>query len=119
VPGSKSISNRVLLMAALGRGRCEISGLLHSHDTLVMMNALQALGLAEFEWLENGHVVGVTGADGKLSHAGDEEVYLGNAGTASRFLTTACTLVRLPATRVQSDSNHRHCRQILRLLCHM
>lgn len=58
-----------------------------------MMNALQALGLAEFEWLDNGNVVGVTGADGKLVHSSDDEVYLGNAGTASRFLATACTMV--------------------------
>eukprot|EP00040_Diaphanoeca_grandis_P012819 m.64838 g.64838 ORF g.64838 m.64838 type:complete len:1825 (-) comp23482_c0_seq2:292-5766(-) len=94
VPGSKSISNRVLLMAAMGRGKCAIRGLLHSHDTLVMMNALQQLGVPDFEWLENGKVIVVTGVDGKFKNMNpDSEVFLGNAGTASRFLTTACVLV--------------------------
>ncbi|CAI5715166.1 unnamed protein product [Peronospora destructor] len=75
VPGSKSISNRVLLMAALGKGPCRITGLLHSDDTQVMMNALQKAPQEEF----------VTVPDG-------EEIFLSNAGTAARFLTSAMTL---------------------------
>lgn len=50
VPGSKSISNRVLLLAAMGEGVCKISGLLHSDDTQVMMNALKHLEAATFEY---------------------------------------------------------------------
>jgi pentafunctional AROM polypeptide len=50
VPGSKSISNRVLLLAAMGEGECRISGLLHSDDTQVMINALKSLNAATFEF---------------------------------------------------------------------
>eukprot|EP01137_Pigoraptor_chileana_P019147 Opistho-2@79752 len=93
VPGSKSISNRVLLMAALGQGECNIAGLLHSDDTKVMLNALVALGVPPFRWLEDGNVVGLTGCGGRFTAPG-EPLYLGNAGTAARFLTTVCTLVK-------------------------
>ncbi|RLN89902.1 hypothetical protein BBJ28_00010921 [Nothophytophthora sp. Chile5] len=93
VPGSKSISNRVLLMAALGKGPCRISGLLHSDDTQVMMNALQKVG-AKFSWEDNGDVLVVEGTAGKFATVADgEEIYLSNAGTAARFLTSAMTLV--------------------------
>ena len=93
VPGSKSISNRVLLMAALGSGTCRVTGLLHSDDTKVMMQALTQLGVAPFEFADGGHTVVVQGASGKL-HSSEQDVYLSNAGTASRFLTTAVTLAR-------------------------
>ncbi|TDH65363.1 hypothetical protein CCR75_002996 [Bremia lactucae] len=93
VPGSKSISNRVLLMAALGKGPCRITGLLHSDDTQVMMNALQKVG-AKFSWEDNGAVLVVEGTAGAFTTVADgEEIYLSNAGTAARFLTTAMTLV--------------------------
>jgi len=49
VPGSKSISNRVLLLCALAEGTCELSGLLHAHDTHVMLDSLSKLGV-KFEW---------------------------------------------------------------------
>jgi pentafunctional AROM polypeptide len=54
VPGSKSISNRVLLLAAMGEGACKVSGLLHSDDTQVMMNALKQLDAASFALDESG-----------------------------------------------------------------
>ncbi|KAF4139019.1 Shikimate / quinate 5-dehydrogenase [Phytophthora infestans] len=93
VPGSKSISNRVLLMAALGEGSCRMTGLLHSDDTQVMMNALQKVG-AKFSWEDNGAVLVVEGTAGKFATVADgEEIYLSNAGTAARFLTSAMTLV--------------------------
>lgn len=93
VPGSKSISNRVLLMAALGEGTCRVTGLLHSDDTKVMIRALTQLGVAPFEFADGGHTVVVQGAAGKL-HASAQDVYLSNAGTASRFLATAVALAR-------------------------
>lgn len=94
VPGSKSISNRVLLMAALGEGICRISGLLHSEDTQVMMNALSKIGAA-FSWEENDTVVVVQGTGGTFKKLDDgHEIYLSNAGTAARFLTTTMTLVQ-------------------------
>eukprot|EP00002_Diphylleia_rotans_P020009 TRINITY_DN3877_c1_g2_i7.p1 TRINITY_DN3877_c1_g2~~TRINITY_DN3877_c1_g2_i7.p1 ORF type:complete len:1452 (+),score=294.87 TRINITY_DN3877_c1_g2_i7:52-4407(+) len=93
VPGSKSLSNRALLLAGLGKGECRLHGLLHSDDTMVMMDALQRLGCAQFEWRDNARVLVVHGGGGRI-HAPDQALYMANAGTAMRFLTTACTLVR-------------------------
>ncbi|RHZ12327.1 hypothetical protein DYB37_010379 [Aphanomyces astaci] len=91
VPGSKSISNRVLLLAALGAGTCRISGLLHSDDTQVMMDVLQYLG-AQFSWEDDGDVLVVVGTAGKFPPSVPSHWYLSNAGTAARFLTTVATL---------------------------
>ena len=90
-PGSKSISNRALVLAALGHGKCRIKNLLHSDDTEVMLNALELLGAATFSWEEQGEVLVVNGKAGKLE-ASSTPLYLRNAGTASRFLTTVATL---------------------------
>ena len=92
-PGSKSISNRVLLLAALGSGPCRISNLLHSDDTQVMLTAINKLGGATYTWEDEGRVLVLNGNGGALQ-ACSEELYLGNAGTASRFLTTAVTLAK-------------------------
>ncbi|KAG1804281.1 EPSP synthase-domain-containing protein [Suillus variegatus] len=93
-PGSKSISNRALVLAALAQGTCRLKNLLHSDDTQVMMAALQELQGASFTWEDGGETLVVTGGAGALQvpKAG-QEIYLGNAGTAARFLTTVCTLV--------------------------
>ncbi|RUS22721.1 hypothetical protein BC937DRAFT_87603 [Endogone sp. FLAS-F59071] len=91
-PGSKSISNRALLFAALATGTCRLKGLLHSDDTQYMLEALQKLGAAQFEWEDNGETLVVTGGGGNL-HVPVSDIYVGNAGTASRFLTTLLTLV--------------------------
>ena len=91
-PGSKSISNRALVLAALGQGTCRIRNLLHSDDTEVMLRALAELQCASFDWEEDGEVLVVRGNGGKMQ-ASPNELYLGNAGTASRFLTTVATLV--------------------------
>ncbi|KAF7795466.1 hypothetical protein EIP86_006627 [Pleurotus ostreatoroseus] len=94
-PGSKSISNRALLLAALGRGTCRLKNLLHSDDTQVMMNALLELNGAKFSWEDGGETLVVEGGAGRLSvPAKGKEIYLGNAGTAARFLTSVCTLVQ-------------------------
>ena len=90
-PGSKSISNRALVLAALGNGTCRIHNLLHSDDTEVMMDALTKLHGATFAWEEDGSVLAVTGNGGHLQ-ASKQDLYLGNAGTASRFLTSVATL---------------------------
>ncbi|KAL4244452.1 Pentafunctional AROM polypeptide [Abortiporus biennis] len=101
-PGSKSISNRALLLAALGEGTCRLRNLLHSDDTQVMMNALVDLKGAKFSWEDGGETLVVEGGSGSLSvPEKNKEIYLGNAGTAARFLTTVCTLVRA------SDSEQR------------
>ncbi|KAJ2866884.1 3-dehydroquinate dehydratase (3-dehydroquinase) [Coemansia aciculifera] len=91
-PGSKSISNRALQLAALGKGVCRLRNLLHSDDTQVMMAALQAMGGCEFAWEDGGDTLVVTGGGGAL-HTPATELYLGNAGTAARFLTTTVNLI--------------------------
>ncbi|EHL03311.1 putative Pentafunctional AROM polypeptide [Glarea lozoyensis 74030] len=92
-PGSKSVSNRALVMAALGTGSCRIKNLLHSDDTEFMLSAVAKLGGASYEWEDAGEVLLVQGKGGDL-HACSEEIYIGNAGTASRFLTTVLSLCR-------------------------
>ncbi|KAF9432179.1 3-dehydroquinate dehydratase (3-dehydroquinase) [Entomortierella beljakovae] len=91
-PGSKSISNRALVLAAMGKGTCRMRGLLHSDDTQVMLTALTKLGAATFEWEDNGDTLVVHGNGGKM-RVPDSELYLGNAGTAARFLATVSVLV--------------------------
>ncbi|KAI1499466.1 EPSP synthase-domain-containing protein [Biscogniauxia marginata] len=94
-PGSKSISNRALVLAALGEGTCRIKNLLHSDDTEYMLSAIAKLKGATYSWEDAGEVLVVTGKGGKLQ-ASSEHLYLGNAGTASRFLTTVVALCAAP-----------------------
>ncbi len=105
-PGSKSISNRALLLAALGGGVCRIKNLLHSDDTHYMLKALQQLQGASFSWEDNGRILVVTGGEGRLITP-KSPLYLGNAGTASRFLTTACTLLTGPLPETIITGNER------------
>ncbi|KAJ9149292.1 Pentafunctional AROM polypeptide [Pleurostoma richardsiae] len=90
-PGSKSISNRALVLAALGQGTCRIRNLLHSDDVEYMLSAISHLDGASYRWEDGGEVLVITGKGGKLQ-ASKEPLYLGNAGTASRFLTTVVAL---------------------------
>ncbi|RKU44750.1 3-dehydroquinate dehydratase (3-dehydroquinase) [Coniochaeta pulveracea] len=90
-PGSKSVSNRALILAALGQGTCRLRNLLHSDDTEFMLTAIGRLGGATYAWEDAGEVLAVQGRGGKLS-ASKEPLYLGNAGTASRFLTSVVAL---------------------------
>jgi 3-phosphoshikimate 1-carboxyvinyltransferase len=89
LPGSKSISNRVLLLAALSGGTTTVHDLLDSDDTRVMLDALRALGCGV---RHAGSSLEVTGlGDGQpASHA---RLFLGNAGTAMRPLTAALALI--------------------------
>lgn len=96
-PGSKSISNRALILAALGQGQCRITNLLHSDDTEVMMSAISKLKGAVFTWEDSGKTLVVAGNGGGLQ-ASEQDLYLGNAGTASRFLTSVATLAE-PTTQ--------------------
>jgi pentafunctional AROM polypeptide len=96
-PGSKSLSNRALVLAALGKGTCRLKNLLHSDDTQVMMSALLDLQGAKFSWEDGGDTLVVEGGGGTLiPPESKKELYLGNAGTAARFLTTVCALARSP-----------------------
>jgi 3-phosphoshikimate 1-carboxyvinyltransferase len=89
LPGSKSISNRVLLLAALCEGVTTIHDLLDSDDTRVMLVALKQLGCAISQ---NGSTVQITGLGGKLSTQ-QATLFLGNAGTAMRPLTAALAVL--------------------------
>lgn len=90
-PGSKSVSNRALILAALGSGTCRLRNLLHSDDTEYMLTAIAKLGGATYSWEDAGEVLVVQGKGGKLT-ASNAPLYLGNAGTASRFLTSVVAL---------------------------
>ncbi|MFN3376607.1 MAG: bifunctional 3-phosphoshikimate 1-carboxyvinyltransferase/cytidylate kinase [Burkholderiaceae bacterium] len=89
LPGSKSISNRVLLLAALSEGTTEVHDLLDSDDTRVMLQALRALGCGV---QQADAVVRITGLGGRTPHSG-LDLFLGNAGTAMRPLTAALALL--------------------------
>ncbi|MGE5336818.1 MAG: 3-phosphoshikimate 1-carboxyvinyltransferase [Gemmatimonadota bacterium] len=85
LPGSKSISNRALLLAALSQGETELAGLLDAEDTRVMIDALRALGVSIER---NADATRVMGCAGRFpARRGD--LFLGNAGTAMRPLTAA------------------------------
>ena len=89
LPGSKSISNRVLLLAALSEGETEVRDLLASDDTERMLDALRALGLGVAHLGgENWRIAG-SGGQFPVKQA---ELFLGNAGTAFRPLTAALAL---------------------------
>ncbi len=88
LPGSKSISNRVLLLAALADGLTDISYLLKSDDTDVMLAALRQLGVSVWQ---DGHVTTMDGCACEFP-AHSAELFLGNAGTAIRPLTAALAL---------------------------
>jgi 3-phosphoshikimate 1-carboxyvinyltransferase len=89
-PGSKSLTNRALLLAALAEGRSTLAGVLFSDDTRVMLDALVKLGFA-LDIDEAACTVAVEGRAGDIP-ARAADLYLGNAGTAYRFLTAACCL---------------------------
>jgi 3-phosphoshikimate 1-carboxyvinyltransferase len=100
VPGSKSITNRALLVAALADGDSDLRGALTSDDTAVMLEALHALGceieLATGAWR-------VAGRGGKLRRSA-AALYTANSGTTARFLTAAAALANGP---VVIDGNPR------------
>jgi len=91
LPGSKSISNRTLLLAALSEGDTDIVELLASDDTLVMLNALQSLGV---KWQQQGVSQNYTvhGVDGKFP-VKKADLFMGNAGTAIRPLVAALAVL--------------------------
>ncbi|MGO4172839.1 3-phosphoshikimate 1-carboxyvinyltransferase [Bosea sp. TAF32] len=88
-PGSKSITNRALLVAALAGGTSRLTGALKSDDTRYMAQAVRAMGVAVEEPDATTFVVAGTG---RLQPPA-EPLFLGNAGTATRFLTAAAALV--------------------------
>jgi pentafunctional AROM polypeptide len=92
VPGSKSISNRALCLAALGSGPCMVKGILHADDTLVMCQALQALGVRITRAQADDCSLTVHGVNGQLSPP-KSEIYVGSSGTTARFIASLVTLI--------------------------
>ena len=88
LPGSKSISNRTLLLAALARGETVIHDLLISDDVERMLDALKLLGV---QWRQEGARYRITGVGGVFPNK-NADLFLGNAGTAFRPLTAVLAL---------------------------
>lgn len=97
LPGSKSISNRALLLAALAKGTTRITNLLDSDDVSHMLNALTALGV-QFSLSADKTVCDITGIAGVFQHQEPLELFLGNAGTAMRPLTAALAVSNADVT---------------------
>jgi 3-phosphoshikimate 1-carboxyvinyltransferase len=100
IPGSKSITNRALVLAALADGRVKLHSALWSEDTVVMVEALRVLGFevtVEPDANEAGNcTVEVEGRGGEIPRSGTAsqplQIYVGNAGTVARFLTAMLCL---------------------------
>jgi len=90
VPGSKSLTNRALLIAALANGTTRLTNALFSDDSMYFAKALQTLGF-HVQLDEANHEMIVTGLGGK-NPARKAELFIGNAGTAARFLSAFLTL---------------------------
>ncbi|WP_370427275.1 3-phosphoshikimate 1-carboxyvinyltransferase [Actinobacillus pleuropneumoniae] len=91
LPGSKSLSNRALLLAALAKGTTKVTNLLDSDDIRHMLNALKALGV-NYSLSEDKTVCTVEGVGGAFNWKNGLALFLGNAGTAMRPLTAALCL---------------------------
>ena len=95
VPGSKSITNRALILAALADGKCTLRGALWADDTQVMVDSLQKLGFevtVEPDPVEEcNRTITVVGRGGQIPVT-KAELFVGNAGTAARFLTALVCL---------------------------
>ena len=100
VPGSKSLTNRALILGALGGGETTLRGALWSEDTQVMVNCLQELGyivnVAPDANETGNRALTIYGKGGLVPRGGTEgqpmELFVGNAGTAARFLTALVCL---------------------------
>ncbi len=90
VPGSKSLTNRALLIASLASGTTHLSNALFSDDSRYFTKALQTLGF-NLQLDEVNHTMTITGLGGKIP-ATKAELFIGNAGTAARFLSAFLTL---------------------------
>ncbi|HVP13326.1 MAG TPA: 3-phosphoshikimate 1-carboxyvinyltransferase, partial [Phycisphaerae bacterium] len=88
VPGSKSLTNRALVLAALADGTSQLDHVLLADDTRFMLDALEVLGLAPRMDAQLRRVT-ITGHGGRWPNA-EGDIFCGNAGTVMRFLTAAC-----------------------------
>lgn len=103
IPGSKSITNRALLIAALAHGKSNLLSPLHSDDTERMRECIGALGVSVTD--EDGERLAVQGAGGKLAAPADP-LFAGNSGTTIRFVAAASALTPT-GSHVVLDGNAR------------
>ena len=89
-PGSKSLTNRALIIAALAEGQSTLTGALESEDTEVMIDSLRRIGVA-IEHNPSSHTLVVKGNGGKFTGQ-QTEMFIANSGTSMRFLTALATL---------------------------
>ena len=87
VPGSKSITNRALICAAMAKGTSNLAGVLDSEDSRVMIDAWTALGLSIL-WDRTARTIQITGCEGQPPHP-HGALHIANSGTSIRFLTAA------------------------------
>ena len=105
LPGSKSITNRALILAALATGKTTLQGALFSRDTKLMLRALQALG---FDCQQDplNKEIQIQGTGG-LIPAKEASIHVGNAGTAARFLTAFLALAKGGCYHLDGDEAMR------------
>ncbi len=106
VPGSKSLTNRALVVSSLARGKSRLSNVLHSDDTRYMMSHLHTLGVA---LQASDDQVEVEGRGGEFPPV-QTSLFCGNAGTTVRFLTALCALV--PETQIVTGDERMQARPI-------
>ena len=102
IPGSKSITNRALILCALTQGKTELKGVLHSDDTRHMINALRSLGISIDE--KDSTSLIVNGGLSSLKES-SETLFIGNSGTSVRFLTAFACLVPNATTKLKGDEH--------------
>lgn len=105
LPGSKSITNRALLLAALSRESLTLEGALFSDDTRIMSECLRRLGFTVRED-EAGETIFIVGQGGQIPNA-EAELYVGNAGTAARFLVAFLALRKDGSYRIDGSEAMR------------
>ena len=105
LPGSKSITNRALILAALAAGETKLEGALFSRDTRIVLAALDALGF-EVSSDEAAATITVKGLGGKIPNQA-AKIDVGNAGTAARFLTAFLALNAGGEYRLDGDAAMR------------
>src|ERR1700730_7657378 len=92
VPGSKSITNRALVLAALSESGCTLHGALRSEDTEVMVEALRTLGFGvETDWYQE-KIKATRESVNKIIRAREANLFVGNSGTSMRFLAAMVSL---------------------------
>jgi 3-phosphoshikimate 1-carboxyvinyltransferase len=106
VPGSKSLTNRALVVSSLAQGKSHLGNVLHSDDTRYMMSHLRTLGIALQASEDQVEIEGRGGAFSPVSSS----LFCGNAGTTVRFLTALCALA--PETQIITGDQRMQARPL-------